>query len=80
MTTTTELSMLESEVVSDPVRGFEFINFNKCLDRSFNEYLLYINENELRLTRKDKNKLGIHFVIKELVRVCRGTNNKKWFY
>ena len=80
MTTTTELSMLESEVVSDPVRGFEFINFNKCLDRSFNEYLLYINENELKLTRKDKNKLGVHFIIKELVRVCRETNSKKWFY
>ena len=80
MTTTTELSMLESEVVSDPVRGFEFINFNKCLDRSFNQYLLYINENELKLTRKDKNKLGVHFIIKELVRVCRETNSKKWFY
>ena len=57
----------------------EFINFNKCLDRSFNEYLLYINENELKLKRKDKNKLGIHFIIKELVRVCRESDNKKWF-
>tara|TARA_R100001509_G_scaffold117371_1_gene72100 strand:+ start:258 stop:728 length:471 start_codon:yes stop_codon:yes gene_type:complete len=72
--------MLESEVVSDPVRGFEFINLNKCLARSFNEYLAYINENELKLKRKDKNKLGIHFIIKELVRVCRKSNNKKWFY
>ena len=72
--------MLESEAVSDPIRGFEFIDLNKCLARSFNQYLLYITENELKLTRKDKNKLGIHFIIKELVKVCKKTNNKKWFY
>ena len=80
MTTTTELLTLESEGVNDTVRGFEFINFNRCLARSFNEYLLYITENELKLTRKDKNKLGIHFIIKELVKVCSETDNKKWFY
>ena len=80
MTTTTELSTSESEGVNDTVRGFEFINFNRCLARSFNEYLLYITENELKLTRKDKNKLGIHFIIKELVKVCSTSSNKKWFY
>ena len=75
-----ELSMSELEDVSDPIRGFEFINLNKCLARSFNEYLLYITENELKLTRKDKNKLGIHFIIKELVKVCSSSDTKKWFY
>ena len=80
MTTTMESSMSELEDVSDPVRGFEFINLNKCLARSFNEYLLYITENELKLTRKDKNKLGIHFIIKELVKVCKKTDERKWFY
>tara|TARA_R100000664_G_scaffold24372_1_gene34142 strand:+ start:213 stop:674 length:462 start_codon:yes stop_codon:yes gene_type:complete len=68
------------EGVNDTVRGFEFINLNKCLARSFNEYLLYITENELKLTRKDKNKLGIHFIIKEIIKVCKNTNSKKWFY
>ena len=72
--------MSESEAVSDPVRGFEFIDLNKCLARSFNQYLLYITENELKLTRKDKNKLGIHFIIKELVKVCSSSDTKKWFY
>ena len=80
MTTITESSMSESEAVSDPVRGFEFIDLNKCLARSFNQYLLYITENELKLTRKDKNKLGIHFIIKELVKVCSSSDTKKWFY
>ena len=80
MTTIMELSMSELEDVSDPIRGFEFINLNKCLARSFNDYLLYITENELKLTRKDKNKLGIHFIIKEIVKVCSKTSNRKWFY
>ncbi len=80
MTTTTELLTSELEGVNDTVRGFEFINLNKCLARSFNEYLLYITENELKLTRKDKNKLGIHFIIKEIIKVCKNTNSKKWFY
>ena len=68
MTTTMELSTSESEGVNDTVRGFEFINLNKCLNKSFNEYLLYITEHELKLTRKEKNNLGIHFIIKELIR------------
>ena len=80
MTTTTGLSTSESEGVNDTIRGFEFINLNKCLARSFNQYLLYITENELKLTRKDKNKLGIHFIIKEIVKVCSKTSNRKWFY
>tara|TARA_R100001198_G_scaffold93497_1_gene74460 strand:- start:487 stop:981 length:495 start_codon:yes stop_codon:yes gene_type:complete len=80
MTTTTELSTSESEGVNDIIRGFEFINLNQCLARSFNQYLLYITENELKLTRKDKNKLGIHFIIKEIVKVCSTSGNKKWFY
>tara|TARA_R110002020_G_scaffold37458_8_gene113173 strand:+ start:246 stop:704 length:459 start_codon:yes stop_codon:yes gene_type:complete len=66
--------------VNDLVRGFEFINLNQCLAKSFNEYNYYITENELKLTRKDKNKLGIHFIIKELVKVCSSSDTKKWFY
>jgi hypothetical protein len=80
MTTTTGLLTSESEDVSDLVRGFVFINLNKCLGRSFNKYLIYITENELKLTRKDKNKLGIHFIVKELIKVCSKNKTKKWFY
>jgi len=80
MTTTTGLLTSESEDVSDLVRGFVFIDLNKCLGRSFNEYLFHIIENELKLTRKDKNKLGIHFIVKELIKVCSKNKTKKWFY
>ena len=80
MTTTTGLLTSESEDVSDFVRGFVFIDLNKCLGRSFNKYLLHITENELKLTRKDKNKLGIHFIVKELIKVCSKNKTKKWFY
>jgi len=80
MTTTTGLLTSESEDVSDLVRGFVFIDLNKCLGRSFNKYLLHITENELKLTRRDKNKLGIHFIVKELIKVCSDNNTKKWFY
>ena len=80
MTTTTGSSMSESEGVSDLSRGVVFIDLNKCLGRSFNKYLLHITENELKLTRKDKNKLGIHFIVKELIKVCSDNKTKKWFY
>jgi hypothetical protein len=80
MTTIMGSSMSESVGVNDLVRGFEFINLNQCLAKSFNEYNYYITENELKLTRKDKNKLGIHFIIKELVKVCSSSDTKKWFY
>ena len=72
--------MSELEGVSDLTRGVVFINLNKCLDRSFNEYVFYITENELKLTRKEKNKLGVHFIVKQLIRVCSSNNTKKWFY
>ena len=87
MTTTTELLTSESEGVSDLTRGVVFIDLNKCLDKSFTEYVLYISENGLKtgnfrgaLTRKEKNKLGIHFIVKEIIRVCSDTKTKKWFY
>ena len=84
MTTITE--SLTAELVKenrqlyDPKRGIVFIDLNSYLTDSFNEYTWYITENELKLTRKDKNKLGIHFIIKQLLKAVKSTNKKKWFY
>ena len=75
-----ELSTSELENVNDEVRGYLFINLNKHLKDSFNEYVLYITEYELNLSRKEKNKLGIHFILKKLVNICSLTKTKKWFY
>ena len=64
----------------DPERDIVFVDLNSYLTDSFNEYILYIAENELKLTRKEKNKLGIHFIVKQLLAVVKSTSKKKWFY
>ena len=50
----------------DQERDITFINLNHYLNNSFKEYILYITENELILSRADKNKLGLHFIINKL--------------
>ena len=64
----------------DKLLDIEFIDLNSYLTDSFNEYILYITENELKLTRKEKNKLGVHFIIKHLLDVAKSSKTKKWFY
>ena len=56
------------------------INLNYFLTKSFNEYNYHLVENDLELKRHDKNKLGIHFIVKELIKVCSKNKTKKWFY
>ena len=75
-----ELSTFELEKEEDNVRGYVFINLNRLLEASYNEYMWYITENELKLSRKDKNKLGIHFITKKLINICSKDRKKKWFY
>jgi hypothetical protein len=70
----------ENRQLYDQKRDIVFVNLNSYLTDSFSEYLLYITENELKLTRKEKNKLGIHFIIKQLLSAVKSTNKKKWFY
>jgi len=80
MSITMELSTFELEKEEDNVRGYVFINLNRLLEASYNEYTWYITENELKLSRKDKNKLGIHFITKKLISICSKDHTKKWFY
>ncbi len=75
-----ELSTFELEKEEDNVRGYVFINLNRLLEASYNEYTWYITENELKLSRKDKNKLGVHFITKKLISICSKDRKKKWFY
>lgn len=70
----------ENRQLYDQKRDIVFVNLNSYLTDSFSEYLLYITENELKLTRKEKNKLGIHFIVKQLLTIVKSTNKKKWFY
>lgn len=75
-----ELSTFELEKEEDNVRGYVFVNLNHLLEGTFNEYTWYITENELKLTRKDKNKLGIHFITKKIIEICSNNKKKLWFY
>lgn len=70
----------ENRQLYDSKRDIVFVDLNSYLTDSFSEYNLYITENELKLTRKEKNKLGIHFIIKQLLLAVKSTNKKKWFY
>lgn len=80
MNTTMVLSTYESGNVNDEVRGYLFIDLKRHLKDSFNEYVSYITEHELDLSRKEKNKLGIHFILKKVIKICSTTSTKKWFY
>ena len=71
MTTIMESSTLES--VNDesshlyvPVFHKTIINLNYFLDKSFKEYNYHLVDNDLKLKRHDKNKLGIHFILKQI--------------
>jgi len=74
------ISARETRQLYDQKRDIVFVDLNSYLTDSFNDYILYITENELKLTRKDKNKLGIHFIIKQLLNAVKSTDKKKWFY
>ena len=86
MTTIMESSTLES--VSDetshlyiPTFHKTIINVNYFLDKSFKEYNYHLVENDLKLNRHDKNKLGIHFILKQIIKAVRiDKEHKKLFY
>jgi len=84
MTTTTELLISESEnennIIYAPIINCELVNLNYFLQKSFNDYSLYITQHSLKLTRKDKNKLGIHFILKQLLQIVSVSKYKKHFY
>tara|TARA_R110000765_G_scaffold317505_1_gene409849 strand:+ start:29 stop:520 length:492 start_codon:yes stop_codon:yes gene_type:complete len=80
MNTTMELSTLGLEKEDDSVRGYTFVNLNRLLESSYNEYQLYINENELKLTKKEQKRLGFHFIASKIIEVCSYSDTKKWFY
>ena len=57
------------------------INLNYFLAKSFNEYNYHLVENDLKLNRHDKNKLGIHFILKQVIQAVRiSKEDKKLFY
>ena len=86
MTTIMESSTLES--VNDesshlyvPVFHKTIVNLNYFLDKSFKDYNYHLVDNDLKLTRHDKNKLGIHFILKQIIEAVKiDKEHKKLFY
>jgi hypothetical protein len=86
MTTIMESSTLES--VSDEtshlyIPGIHktIVNLNYFLDKSFKQYNYHLVENDLKLKRHDKNKLGIHFILKQIIQAVKiDKGHKKLFY
>ena len=88
MTTIMESSILES--VNDetshiyiPKIHKTIMNLNYFLAKSFNEYNYHLVENDLKLKRHDKNKLGIHFILKQIIEAVKIDNsfmNRRYIY
>lgn len=65
----------------DIENNVEYVNMTPFLEHSYNEYNLYIVENDLnKLTRKEKNQLSTHFILKQVLEICKMSKRKKCFY
>jgi len=71
----------ESSHIYIPKIHKTIINLNYFLAKSFNEYNYHLVENDLKLNRHDKNKLGIHFILKQIIQAVKiDREHKKLFY
>ena len=65
----------------DIENNVEYVNLTPYLENSQQEYNCYLVDNDLnRLTNKEKNQLGIHFILKQVLLVCQMSKRKKCFY
>ncbi len=65
----------------DIENNVEYVNLGPYLDSSFQEYQYYVTENELHtLKQKEKNQLGTHFILNQILIICRMSKRKKCFY
>ena len=71
----------ESSHLYVPVFHKTIVNLNYFLDKSFKDYNYHLVDNDLKLTRHDKNKLGIHFILKQIIEAVKiDKEHKKLFY
>jgi len=65
----------------DIENNVEYINLGPYLDDSFRDYQYYITENDLNsLTQKEKNQIGTHFILNQILIICQMSKRKKCFY
>ncbi len=64
----------------DDVQNVEYIDLEPSLIQSCKDYNYYIAENELgRMSKKDKNRIGTHFMLNQIINVCKESDTKKYF-
>ena len=65
----------------DEVQNVEYIDLEPYLVQSCKEYNYYIAENDLTsLIKKDKNRVGTHFILNQIINLCKKSDTKKIFY
>jgi len=65
----------------DDVQNVEYIDLEPALVQSCKDYNYYIAENELgKMSKRDKNRLGTHFMLNQIINVCKESDTKKIFY
>ena len=65
----------------DIENNVEYVNLVPYLDNSFKEYQYFITENELHnISQKEKNQLGTHFILKQILIICQMSKRKKCFF
>lgn len=65
----------------DIENNVEYINLAPYLDDSFRDYQYFLTENDLyKISQKEKNQLGTHFILKQILIVCQMSKRKKCFY
>lgn len=63
------------------VNNVEYVNLKPYLAKSFQDYQYYITENDLvKLSRVEKNQLGIHFILNQIFDICQQSKHKKCFF
>ena len=72
---------LELRSYFDIDNNVEYVNLLPFLENSFNEYNIFVVDNELiKLSRKEKNQLSTHFILKQVLLICMMSKRKKCFY
>ena len=65
----------------DIENNVEYVNLVPYLDNSFKEYQYFVTENELHnISQKEKNQLGTHFILKQILIICQMSKRKKCFF
>lgn len=78
---TADTTKLELRSYFDIDNNVEYVNLSPFLEQSFNEYNMFIVNNELiKLSRKEKNQLSTHFILKQIILICMMSKRKKCFY